>query len=315
MMRKNWSPSFLLLLACAFVATPAGASAMRSFVASYGLDSNPCTLASPCRTFMGAIAATTSGGEVVVLDSAGYGPPVTITQSVAITAPPGVYAGITVSSGTGVTIATSGVSVTLRGLTIDGQGGGYGIDMTAGSVLNVVRCVIIGFSTVGIHVNTAARVLIDDTLVMEDPEYGIYLDGGSSTTILRSSVTGSTGASTGGFGVYANASTGGTRVSISDSNFSGNQVGIFSFSNLASATVQVSVTRSTISGSTRGVAAESFLGNALLTIGASTVTGSSFGLWQSTANTGIATLETLGDNVVRQNATQTSGVITAVSLM
>ena len=45
---------------------------------------------------------------MIVLDSAGYGP-VTITQSVSITAPPGVFAGISVpntGNATGVLIAS-----------------------------------------------------------------------------------------------------------------------------------------------------------------------------------------------------------------
>jgi hypothetical protein len=43
---------------------------------------------------------------------------------VTITAPPGVYAGISVFPATnGVDIATAGISVALVGLTINGQGG------------------------------------------------------------------------------------------------------------------------------------------------------------------------------------------------
>ena len=62
----------------------AEALAQRTFVSSTGVDSHPCNLAQPCRSFASAIAQTDIGGEVIVLDSAGYGP-VTITQSVSNT--------------------------------------------------------------------------------------------------------------------------------------------------------------------------------------------------------------------------------------
>ena len=56
-------------------------------------------LASPCRTFNVAIGSTLdAGGEVVILDTAGYGP-MTIDQSIKIVGPSGVYGGISVQGG------------------------------------------------------------------------------------------------------------------------------------------------------------------------------------------------------------------------
>ena len=55
------------------------------------------------RQFNAAIAATTAGGEVVALDSAGYGP-TTITGSIALIGAPGIHAGISVFSGVFVLI-------------------------------------------------------------------------------------------------------------------------------------------------------------------------------------------------------------------
>ena len=53
---------------------PAAASALqRTFVSTSGNDANPCTLPLPCRTFNAAIAQASSGSEVIVLDSGGYG--------------------------------------------------------------------------------------------------------------------------------------------------------------------------------------------------------------------------------------------------
>jgi hypothetical protein len=107
-----------LLAAVAIAPLRAGAVVQRTFVSGQGSDANPCSIAAPCRSFAAAIAQTVSGGEVVVLDSAGYGP-VTITSAVSITAPPGIYAGVSVSSGDGVVInAGASDRVVLRGLNI-----------------------------------------------------------------------------------------------------------------------------------------------------------------------------------------------------
>src|SRR5512134_3009705 len=84
----------------------------RTFVASYGQDTNPCTLASPCRTFTQAMLNTDTNGEVLVLDSAGYGA-FTITKSVSVIAPDGVYAGVSVFPGQhGIVVNGTGIEVT-----------------------------------------------------------------------------------------------------------------------------------------------------------------------------------------------------------
>ena len=96
----------LVPLALLAIANFALAAAQRTFVASYGLTANTafnCSVAKPCRAFSEAMGVTSPDGEVIVLDSAGYGP-VTIAQSVSIVAPPGIYAGVTVATGTGIII-------------------------------------------------------------------------------------------------------------------------------------------------------------------------------------------------------------------
>src|SRR5215471_13572561 len=125
----------------------AAAQAQRTFVSGLGVDGPACSRIAPCRTFPGAIAQTNPGGEVVVLDSAGYAA-FTITQAVTIVAPPGVYAGVSVFSGNGVAI-NAGASdiVILRGLTINNQGSsGSGIVFNTGGLLHIESCVVNGFS-------------------------------------------------------------------------------------------------------------------------------------------------------------------------
>jgi hypothetical protein len=82
------SPSLLFVSAFLFAAatfsSAVNAAAQRTFVASTGSPTNTafnCSIAKPCRAFIEAIGVTNPGGEVVVLDSAGYGA-VTITKSV-----------------------------------------------------------------------------------------------------------------------------------------------------------------------------------------------------------------------------------------
>src|ERR1700686_824410 len=117
---------------------PAQAQNTRSFVSGLGNDLNNCSLAAPCRTFQRAHDQTNAGGEIAVLDSAGYGA-VTITKSISIVNPGGVEAGITVpSGGIAITINASGAIVALRGLTLEGAAtGSDGILVNSGGSLNV----------------------------------------------------------------------------------------------------------------------------------------------------------------------------------
>lgn len=139
----------LVLLCAMFAAISAStaAAAPRTFVASTGSDANACTIAQPCRSFATAVTKTSLGGEIVVLDSAGYGP-VTIAQSVSIVAAPGVYAGISVSSGHGVTIASSATdTVVLRGLAINNAGStGRGIYIKGAGVVRIEDVHVAGFT-------------------------------------------------------------------------------------------------------------------------------------------------------------------------
>ena len=101
----------------------------RAFVSATGNNANTatfCAVTAPCKTFAAAVTVVADNGEVVALNTAPYGS-VTLTRSISLTAAPGVYAGISVFAGSGVTIASPGISVVLRGLTINGQGGANGI--------------------------------------------------------------------------------------------------------------------------------------------------------------------------------------------
>ena len=125
---------------------PLSGSSPRTFVSSAGMDTNPCSRSAPCRSFGAAIAQTAAGGEVIVLDSAGYGA-ATIGSSISLIAPRGVYAGVSVPGGAGITISAAATDVvTLRGLTLNGTGGGDGIYLASGGVLYLQQLTIQNFS-------------------------------------------------------------------------------------------------------------------------------------------------------------------------
>jgi hypothetical protein len=147
-------------------------TAQRTFVASTGNDANACTLVAPCRSFGAAIGHTSADGEVIVLDSAGYGP-VAISKGVSIIAPEGIYAGVSVTSGNGIDVNAPGAFVRLRGLAINKQGAtpATAILDNAASKLLVEHCQIDGFNllpSVGIELETGSDpselVVIESTL-------------------------------------------------------------------------------------------------------------------------------------------------------
>jgi hypothetical protein len=91
------------LLACSLSAAPAQAGPNRTWVSGKGTDSGACALAAPCRTFAFALTQTAGGGEIYVLDPAGYGT-VTITKAISIVNDGVGVTAIGTSSGNGITI-------------------------------------------------------------------------------------------------------------------------------------------------------------------------------------------------------------------
>lgn len=148
-LRRIGATTFALALALPLV-DDAGATAQRTFVSPAGSDANPCALTAPCRSFGAALAQTNAGGEIIVLDSAGYGA-VTINKAVSIVVPPGAYAGVSVFAASDGIVVNAGVGdeVILRGLTINAQGGNNGIVFNSGAALYVESCTIRGFSLPG----------------------------------------------------------------------------------------------------------------------------------------------------------------------
>ena len=308
------------------------AVAQRTFVASFGADTNPCSITAPCRSFATAIGNTSVLGEVIVLDSAGYGP-VTITTSVSITAPPGVYAGIFVPSGvTGVTV-NGGAVVALRGLTINGQGNGAGgIDFKQGGRLNIENCLITNILGTGIllEASTTHTYITDTTVRYSAP--GIQITDGQAT-IDRVHLE--------------NNANGGLRIStassvpivavVRDSVMSLNGQSGFTVTTSATQTARLVVERSVATGSTSGFIAGGTGTTTLIIRDSSAVENSQSGIVADSPSgittvvvsgstssrnggrgfeqNGVAGFRTLQNNTVESNALgPTVGVITNANL-
>ncbi len=186
-----------VVAALAIVSTPASA-APRTFVKSDGNDLNVCSIVSPCRNFTRALTQTDPGGEILVLDSAGYGA-VTVNKSVSIIAPPGVYGGVAATVGDGIVVNAPGAIVVLRGLDINGSGtsSGSGIINLAAASLLIDRCTVSGFANdgfndgpTGIRIQ-AGPVTIANSVVKNNGRGGISARGSDPLNFLRVTVVNS----------------------------------------------------------------------------------------------------------------------------
>jgi hypothetical protein len=230
---KLISAVFTFLALAVLVTAPANAQATRTWVSGVGDDVNPCSRTAPCKTFAGAISKTAAGGEISVLDPAGFGA-ITITKAITINGE-GTLAGITASLVTGV-IVNAGVNdrVVLRNIAINGVGNGIsGIRYLAGKSLLVDRVTISGFTTRGIDVSLAAAgtLYVKDTVITNVPT-GVRVTttaGTALATLENVTLTGLTN------GVEGAAN---SRITITNSNISNNTTnGVFT----SAATSQINV--------------------------------------------------------------------------
>jgi len=158
----------------------AHASAARTFVSGLGNDSNTgsnCPRATPCRTLAQALTVTSSGGEIVAIDAAGYGT-ISISGPLVLTGSPG--ASISVSTGTtGIAIAAGSTDkVLIRGFEISGAGAA---------------------STTGIQLTSGRLVLQDSSLELLTT--GLVIAASTKSDVISTNIMGNTtGISTSGTG-------------------------------------------------------------------------------------------------------------------
>jgi parallel beta-helix repeat protein len=293
-----------LVVATISVSPAVNAAAQRTFVASYGLMAHTafnCSIAKPCRAFSEAIGVTNPGGEVIVLDSAGYGP-VTVTKSVSIIAPQGIYGGITVFSGDGVKI-NAGASdiVVLRGLSINGQGGSRGIFFQAGARLRVEDCIVSGMSVAGISHNAAGgEMVVLDTIVRDTGGSGIVVVGDLPSVVLEHVRSEHGGGD--GFSFAPTAGSLGARATIVDSMFTHNEGKGIGAGTLVGATITIVVERSVMSYNGQdGFAATAAAGSARVTLTRNAINDNGgHGIWLQ-GNAGNA-IGAASENAVHRNS-------------
>jgi hypothetical protein len=310
----------LLRFASLIIFTLAGAALayaqpQRTFVsAQTGSDANTvnnCSLLQPCRNFNAAIGVVNAGGEVVALDSGGYGV-TTINKAVTLTSPSGVYAAITAltAGSSAITVsAGSSATVVLRGLTLTGLGGLEGINVTSVGNLHVEGCVISGFLDSAINANLTAdgsQVFIKDT-VMRNNAYGLFIQ--TSTGTVRASIDNCRAERNVNFGVQAYNN---SRVTIKRSVATGNNnTGFFATAAGAGTTTELNCEDCVSSNNDKGFAVFGTAGGtATIRVSQSTATNNTgWGFHQD----GTSVFESVGNSLVRGNtAANTFGTITLV---
>lgn len=226
--------------------TIANAQPQRTFVASFGNDANNCAAqTTPCRTFQRGHDTVAIDGEVVALDSGGYGT-ITITKGVTLIGT-GVSASLTSNSFVNaITVAVAPPApgtrrVVLRDLRVQGRElGNIGINVTDVGTLYIQDCTIERFTGHGIHwgTSTQGRLVVSDSTSRDNGESGLEVEASVRT---RVSIDDSRFVRNGGAGIDFDE--GNIDASISDSTLSENEGNGLDVS--AGSGAEVSVTRTT----------------------------------------------------------------------
>lgn len=176
----------VILLIALLSSLTASAQVVRTWVSTSGNDANPCSREAPCRNFSAAILAVGPGGEVVVLDSGGYGP-FSIGFSVSVLAPEGVHAAIAPTTGTAISIgAGSSDRVVLKNLFLDSAGAETAIDFASGITLVIENSVLSGFG-LGIDIGAGnSRTYVHGTTFRNNEITLFSFDSGVSVAVSDS---------------------------------------------------------------------------------------------------------------------------------
>ena len=169
----------------AFFALALPAQALtRTWISGKGADNAGCgPIATPCRTLQFAHDQTVAGGEIDVLDPAGYGA-VTITKAISIVNDGvGVAGVLSAAGGNAVTInAAASDRVLLRGLAVEGAGtGANGIVLNTGGYLTIENCSIRDFRAAAPNGNGLwlkpsgqTRLFVSNTTIANNGGIGLY---------------------------------------------------------------------------------------------------------------------------------------------
>ena len=298
------------LAAVLALSLPAHAQLFRAYLSSAGSDTNPCTLAAPCRLLPAGLAAVANGGEIWMLDSANYNNSVVvITKSVSVLARPGAIGSIVAVDGGAITISGAGVKVALTNLMIvplNGAGGsGIVMNLATGASLVVDRVTFSRLPGDGLVVLGAIALRVSNSSFVDIGQDAVSLSGNASGEISNVKMS-----RIGRFGVALDAASGTTTAAITDTTISGAaNCGVFSYSPGAQA--QAFLTRVTITASSCAASAQGG-GGALVSLSDSTIQGNNTGVFFSA---GTPTIATFGNNAIANNVNNIlGGTMTAVAM-
>ncbi len=218
--------SLLVLLALPLSALHAQAT--KIFVASTGNDANSGGRLTPKRTLQAAHDAIADGGQIVVLDTAGYGK-IAINKSLGIVVPPGVNGFVTAPAGNnGISIdASASAVVTLRGLIVEGGNDSIGILALNVGNLAIEDCTVRNF-TRGVYAVSFTPLKINmRNCVVRGCTTGLDLENGANIAV-NAIVTDSQFDQNSGIGVLAQRSgaSGSVDLTLGDCVISGNGTGV-----------------------------------------------------------------------------------------
>jgi len=287
---------------------PAGAAGplARSWVASGGRDSNPCTRQAPCATFAKAFTQTSTGGQIDVVDSGMYSP-LTITRSVTIKAV-GVLAGIRPQmANDGITIdcADPTCRVVLSGLDLYGSANSAstvdGVDILSAGAVRIQHSRFAQFPDAGIRfgpTNPESVLSIADSTVSDNIPATVSDTNAGSTTPPSNNPP--WGLLVTPAGVAGGGSTPLYTVTIRRSSFDDNSTGIGVFADPAQA-VTVNLSHSEVADSYGYGIFTAGLGGATVRLNANDITDNSVGLGIAGGGTPGDHIDSFGNNNISGN--------------
>jgi hypothetical protein len=304
----------MLLAVFLLAASAAQAQVFRAYLASYGNDTNPCSITAPCRLLPAALNAVQDGGEVWMLDSANFNSgTVAISKSVSILAVPGQLASIvTLAGAPALALPQANVKVALRNLLIADNAnnpGVQGIYITANVTLSIEDCIFANLAYEAIYadvynvVNTSS-IHIKNTVFrnvggIRGNIYWVAVRAGNGPTV---SIMSSQFLTTGGVLGYSNMAGATTTVNVTDSYMSDGFHGVFTPTYGAGAVARSFVTRTTLHNLMYPLTAQtspSGAGTATITVSDSASLGNYYAYWMDGAG---ATIRSLGNNSISDNA-------------
>ncbi|MDX6474650.1 MAG: hypothetical protein QOH95_161 [Gaiellaceae bacterium] len=199
----------------------------RSFVSAAGNDANTCGPTTPCRTFANAISKTASSGEVVAVDTAGYGSFV-VDRALTVMAAPGVQAFVAAPAGVAIEVNPGPTAtVVLQNLVVKNTGAASsGVQYESGDKLDIDRLTVTGFG-IGIDAvpvsDVGAHQLAVTNTTLRRNSTGLSEAGVDPAPTLFVNIDHTRALDSGNIGI---ASAGHVEVTISDSVIDGNTTGV-----------------------------------------------------------------------------------------